>query len=77
MTSTLKPPLSAASQKFRQSVVLYACCRRRNARRDVDWLWDLSIDMDPEDGCLHVYGVGEDGITAFTEDGIENLKQII
>jgi hypothetical protein len=44
---------------------------------DVDWLWDLSIDMDPEDGCLHVYGVGEDGVTAFTEDGIENLKQII
>jgi hypothetical protein len=25
--------------------------------------------MDPEDGCLHVYGVGEDGVTAFTEDG--------
>jgi hypothetical protein len=44
---------------------------------DVDWLRDLSIDMDPEDGCLHVYGVGEDGVTAFTEDGIENLKQII
>jgi len=44
---------------------------------DEDWLCDLSIDMDPEDGCLHVYGVGEDGVTAFTEDGIENLKQII
>jgi hypothetical protein len=44
---------------------------------DVNWLWDLSIDMAPEDGCLHVYGVGEDGVTAFTEDGIDNLKQII
>jgi 6-phosphogluconolactonase/glucosamine-6-phosphate isomerase/deaminase len=33
--------------------------------------------MVPEDGCLHVYGVGEDGVTAFTQDGIDNLKQII
>ena len=30
--------------------------------------------MFPEDGCLHVYGVGEDGVTAFTQDGIDNLK---
>ena len=36
---------------------------------DEDWLHDLSIDMFPEDGCLHVYGVGEDGVTAFTEYG--------
>jgi hypothetical protein len=38
---------------------------------------ELSIDMFPEDGRLWVYGVGEDGVTAFTEDGIENLRQII
>lgn len=44
---------------------------------DEDWLHELSIDMFPEDGCLHVYGVGEDGVTAFTEHGIENLKQVI
>ena len=44
---------------------------------DEDWLWELSIDMFPEDGCLRVYGVGEDGVTAFTEYGIECLKQII
>lgn len=44
---------------------------------DEEWLHDLSIDMFPEDGCLHVYGVGEDGVTAFTQDGIDNLKQII
>jgi len=44
---------------------------------DEDWLHGLSIDMVPEDGCLHVYGVGEDGVTAFTRDGIDNLKQII
>ena len=44
---------------------------------DEDWLYDLSIDMFPEDGCLWVYGVGEDGVPAFTKDGIENLRQII
>ena len=42
-----------------------------------DWLHDLSIDMFPEDGCLRVYGIGEDGVTAFTEYGIECLQQII
>ena len=44
---------------------------------DEDWLYDLSIDMFPEDGCLRVYGVGEDGVTAFTDYGIECLKQTI
>jgi hypothetical protein len=44
---------------------------------DEESLFDLSINMFPEDGCLHVYGVGEDGVTAFTQDGIDNLKQII
>ena len=44
---------------------------------DEDWLYELSINMFPEDGCLHVYGVGEDGVTAFTQYGIECLKEII
>ena len=44
---------------------------------DDDWLHDLSIDLSPEDGCLRVYGIGEDGVAAFTEYGIECLRQII
>lgn len=40
---------------------------------DEDWLFELSGDMFPED----VYGVGEDGVPAFTKDGIDNLRQII
>jgi hypothetical protein len=44
---------------------------------DQDWLYDLSVDMVLEDGCLWVYGVGEDGVPAFTSDGIDNLRQII
>ncbi|MGP0088755.1 MAG: hypothetical protein ACLPKB_02165 [Xanthobacteraceae bacterium] len=44
---------------------------------DEEWLWELQIGMFPEDGCLWVYGLGDDGIVAFTECGIECLKQII
>lgn len=44
---------------------------------DEEWLYELSIDMFAEDGCLWVYGVGEDGVTAFTDYGIECLKQTI
>ena len=51
---------------------------------DEDWLHQLSIDLFPEacpggdgDGCVRVDGVGEDGVVAFTRDGIECLKQII
>lgn len=42
-----------------------------------DWLLDLSIDMEPEDGTLWVYGIGDDAMRAFTRDGIDNLRQII
>ena len=42
-----------------------------------EWLGEISINMDPEEGCLWVIGVGVDGCPAFTEYGIECLKQII
>ena len=42
-----------------------------------DWLQDISIEMDPEDGRLSVWGTGEETITAFTDLGVENLKQIV
>ena len=44
---------------------------------DEDWLFELSIGMEPEDGSLWVYGVGEDGVPAFTRDGIDYLREII
>jgi hypothetical protein len=44
---------------------------------DEDWLFELSGGMFPEDGRPWVYGVGEDGVPAFTKDGIDNLRQII
>lgn len=44
---------------------------------DEEWLWEISDAMDPDDGCLWVYGVGEDGVRAFTQFGVECLREII
>jgi hypothetical protein len=33
--------------------------------------------MEVEDGAIWVYGVGEDGVQAFTDFGIENLIELI
>ena len=44
---------------------------------DEEWLWDVANGMDPEDGHLWVYGAGEDEVAAFTDFGIENLKQLV
>jgi hypothetical protein len=41
---------------------------------DVDWLSDVALEMDPGDGRLTVYDVDDEGTTAFTDFGIENLK---
>jgi hypothetical protein len=42
-----------------------------------DWLQEISIEMDPEDGRLTVWGTGEETITAFTDLGVENLAQLV
>ena len=44
---------------------------------DVDWLSDIAVEMEPKDGCLAVYDVNDQGTTAFTHFGIENLKELI
>jgi hypothetical protein len=44
---------------------------------DEDWLRDVASEMEIEDGVIWVYGVGEDGVLAFTDFGIENLIELI
>jgi hypothetical protein len=41
------------------------------------WLSDVANEMDIEDGVIWVYSVGEDGMMAFTDFGIENLVDLI
>ena len=44
---------------------------------DEDWISDVANEMEIEDGVIWVYGVGEDGMMAFTDFGIENLVDLI
>jgi len=44
---------------------------------DEDFLHEIVIDMEPEDGVIAVHGCGEEYTPAFSVDGIENLKQLI
>jgi hypothetical protein len=37
----------------------------------------LANEMEIEDGVIWVYGVGEDGLLAFTDFGIESLIELI
>ena len=46
-------------------------------REDADRLHEISIEMEPEDGVIHVYGIDDDGITAFTDFGVENLRELL
>lgn len=45
---------------------------------DQAWLQEIALAMGPEDGCLDVCDTDDDiAITAFTPDGVENLKQLV
>jgi hypothetical protein len=44
---------------------------------NAEWLQDIANEMEIEDGVIWVYGVGEDGVMAFTDFGIENLIDLI
>ncbi len=44
---------------------------------DEDWLSDVANEMEIEDGVIWVYGIGEDGVLAFTDFGFENLKDLV
>ena len=44
---------------------------------DQNLLHEIVIDMETEDGVIAVYGLGEEYTPAFTNLGIENLKELI
>jgi hypothetical protein len=43
----------------------------------VDWLYDVAMEMDAEDGVIWVYGLGDEQLMAFTNFGIETLVDLI
>jgi len=44
---------------------------------DEDLLHDLSVGLEPEDGLIRVYGLGDDSILAFTDEGVDELKKLV
>jgi hypothetical protein len=35
------------------------------------------MDMEPEDGCLSVLGLGDVSTVAFTQQGVEYLRELL
>lgn len=45
---------------------------------DEDWLAEIAIEMEPEDGLIWVYSPEHaDGVMAFSDFGVENLCNLI
>jgi hypothetical protein len=44
---------------------------------EVDFIHHVALEMDTEDGVIWVYGIGDDGVLAFTDFGIETLVELI
>ena len=44
---------------------------------DENLLQEISIDMDPEDGRLTVFGPGEEAVPAFTHYGVDSLTELV
>ena len=43
----------------------------------INFIHDVALEMDTEDGVIWVYGVRDDGVLAFTDFGIETLVELI
>jgi hypothetical protein len=57
--------------------------RSRSARaaeilgEDEELLWDLATNLEPEDGCLWIHGTNDQQTMAFTDRGLECLRELI
>jgi len=53
---------------------------RQDYRRfgeDVDFLFDVAIEMEPEDGLIWVHGLDDESVMAFTDFGVDSLLELI
>jgi len=44
---------------------------------DEEWLDELAMELGPEDGRLWIYDINDRAMLAFTERGLEILKELI
>ena len=43
---------------------------------DEDWLYDISIEMDPKDGRLTVFGTADEEMTALTRFRVKKFHRV-
>jgi hypothetical protein len=44
---------------------------------DVDFLFDIALEMEPEDGVIWVHGLEDDSVMAFTDFGVDSLVELV
>lgn len=44
---------------------------------DEELLWEVATEMEPEDGLLWIHDTGDQATLAFTDWGLENLRELI
>lgn len=44
---------------------------------DVDFLFEVAIEMEPEDGVIWVQGLEDESVLAFTDFGVDSLVELI
>jgi hypothetical protein len=43
----------------------------------VDFILDVALEMEPEDGVIWVHGLDDEGVMAFTDFGVDSLIELI
>jgi len=67
--------LNMQRNKVYAVTVIAAVAKKLDVNEDL--LHELSVGLDTEDGVIWVYGIGEDAIMAFTDDGVEEIKNLL
>ena len=44
---------------------------------DVDFLFDVAMEMETEDGVIRVLSLDDDSVIAFTDFGVDSLVELI
>lgn len=42
-----------------------------------DLIHNLTLGLEPEDGLIWVYGLDDDGVLAFTDEGVEEVRLLL
>lgn len=61
--------------KVHSVTVISAVARQLGVEEDL--LHEISLGMDSEDGVIWVYGLDDDGIMAFTDEGVYELRNLL